>query len=60
MAMGGTAQYERQEKNLQIRVSIPGKVLGNFQVTYSFCSPSVKMGATEYLQEMSTKKVPLG
>jgi hypothetical protein len=33
---------------------IPGKVLGNFGVTYSFCPQSVALGSTQSLTEMST------
>jgi hypothetical protein len=51
---------KRQEKNFQIEGSIPGGFLGNFQVTYSFCSYSATMGSTEHLKEMTIKNVYLG
>ena len=38
------------EKDLKIEFSFPGKVHGNFQVTYSFCSYSATMGSTEYIK----------
>jgi hypothetical protein len=40
--------------------STPGRVLGSFQVAYSFWPLSVALGSTQPLKEMSTKKVPWG
>jgi hypothetical protein len=34
---------------------IPDRVLGKFQVIYSFCLHSVTLGSTQSLAEMSTK-----
>jgi len=40
----------------EVPASVPGRVLGNFQVTYSFCAHSVALGSTRRLAEMSTKE----
>jgi hypothetical protein len=40
--------------------SIPYRVLGNFQATYSFCPHAVAWGSTHSLTEMSTKEFPWG
>ena len=40
--------------------SIPGRALGNFQVTSSFYPHSVALGSTQPLAEMSTKEFPWG
>jgi hypothetical protein len=37
---------------------IPGRVLGHFLVTSSFCSHSVALRSTQHLTEISTKDFP--
>ena len=39
---------------------IPCWVLGNFQVTFSFCLHSVALGSNQPVMEMSTKEFPWG
>ena len=41
---------------MQVPGLIPDRVLGNFQVTYSFRAHSLALGSTQTLREMSTKK----
>jgi len=40
--------------------SIPGWVLGNFQVTFPFCPLSVALESNQHVMEMSTKEFPWG
>jgi hypothetical protein len=48
--------YQRQHaKRREVAGSNPGEVLGNFQVTCSFCSLSFALGSTRPLTEMRTK-----
>jgi len=44
----------------EVSGSIPGMVLKNFQVTYSFSPHSVAPRCTQPLKEMSTKEFPWG
>jgi hypothetical protein len=40
----------------EVPASIPGRILGKFQVIYSICPHSVALGSTRLLGEMSTKE----
>jgi len=39
---------------------MPGSILGNFQVTCSFCAHSLSQESTQPPTEMSTKEFPGG
>jgi hypothetical protein len=41
-------------------VSIPGRVLGNFHVTYSTCPYSVAQASSQPVTERSTLELPWG
>jgi hypothetical protein len=45
-------------KKTEVLGSIPDRVIGNFQLTYSFYPISVELRSTQPVTEMSTKEFP--
>ena len=53
-----TQMVETLRKTTDVPGSIPGRNVGNFQLTHSFYPLSVALGSTQPVTEMSTKEFP--